>query len=195
METTRRTSRTTKLHTLRSGDPQPMTQTIYLVKDNDQLVSFCSCERAYVTYPPQRDCPGCGCGWLFTCTNCRKAFTFARGVELEQTWEQLARRDLVGRRIGAPSREDVARCVKTMQTILWDVEVGRQYVCLDGLIIRADAPGVDLRGWYADHRHAFVPQTAALDDSSVVENILSNVEYWRSNTVRPRRRRQKRPQS
>ena len=82
-----------------------------------------------------------------------------------------------------------------MQAILQEVEVGRQYVCLDGLIIPRDAPGVNFRGWYADHRHAFVPQPAALGDSSVVENILSNVDYWRSNAVRPRRRRQKRPQS
>ena len=30
---------------------------IYLVKDNDELVSHCSCETARITFPPQMDCP------------------------------------------------------------------------------------------------------------------------------------------
>ena len=183
MEKTRRASTKRKLH------PQPTTKTVYLEKANDQLVSFCSCDRAYITYPSQMDCPWCGCGWLFACINCRMAFTFARGVEVEQTWEQLARRDLAGLGIGAPSSEDVARWVKMMRALLEDVEVGGQYVWLDGLIIPTDASGVNFRGCYARHRRQFVPQVAALRDSSVVEHILSNDDYWRSNAVGPRRRR------
>ena len=60
MEKTKRISNKEKIQ------PQPTKKTIYLEKDNDQLVSFCSCEPAYITYPPQLDCPWCGCGWLFT---------------------------------------------------------------------------------------------------------------------------------
>lgn len=52
------------------GD-QSMTKTIYLIKDNDDLCSHCACETAYITFPPQMDCPWCGCGWLFSCTACR----------------------------------------------------------------------------------------------------------------------------
>ena len=73
-----------------------------------------------------------------------------------------------------------------MPSVLTEVEVGRQYVWLDGSIIPTDAAGVNLQGCYAKHCHEFVPQVAALGDKSVVENILSNEDYWRSNAVGPR---------
>ena len=160
-----------------------MPKTIYLIKDNDDLVSNCSCERAYISFPPQMDCPWCGCGWLFACTDCRKVFTFARGVEVNESWEELARRDLVGKWPESPSDDDIAEWIEAMQAILSEVEVSKQYVCLDGLIIPTDASGVDFCGWHAEHRHDFVPQVAALDDCFITENILSNVEYWQSHAI------------
>lgn len=160
---------------------------IYLVKDNDDLYCHCSCDEARITYPPQMDCPWCGCGWLFTCTNCRKAFTFARAVELQSSWDQLAVCDLKGRWHAPPSEEDVAGWIAAMKALLAHVEVGKQYVCLDGLFIPTDAEGVQFEGWHAKHDLDFVPQVAALDDYFVTENILSNEEYWRSNAL-PRER-------
>ena len=182
MKKTRRASTKKKRH------PQPTTKRVYLAKANDALVSFCSCQRAYIAYPSQLDCPWCGCGWLFACASCRMAFTFALGVEVDETWEQLARRDLVGLGIGEPSSEDINGWVEAVPSMLQEVEVGRLYVWFDGMILPIDAGGVNLRGYYARHRHGFVPQMAALRDKSVVENILSNEQYWRSNAVGPRRR-------
>ena len=160
-----------------------MGKTVYLVKDNDELVSHCSCQRAYITFPPQLGCPWCGCGWLFTCTDCRKAFTFARAVEVDESWEELARRDLVRKWNQSPSEGDLAEWIGAMQELLADVEVGRQYVCLDGLIIPTDAREVRFCGWHAEHDLDFVPQVAALDDYLVVENVLRNEEYWQSRAI------------
>ena len=67
---------------------------IYLVKANDDLVSHCQCEQGIIAEPGQVGCPWCGCGWLFSCIKCRKAFTFATAVEIDKTWEELAREDL-----------------------------------------------------------------------------------------------------
>jgi hypothetical protein len=75
---------------------EAMARLIYLQKDNDDLVSHCRCREAFISYPPQMDCPWCGCGWLFSCIKCRKAFTFARAVEVNDSWEELACRDIRG---------------------------------------------------------------------------------------------------
>src|SRR5262249_18861030 len=61
------------------GDGGAMSRHVYLRKANNDLVSHCACAQAdaLVTAPSQMDCPWCGCGWLFICSRCRKAFTFA----------------------------------------------------------------------------------------------------------------------
>jgi hypothetical protein len=160
-----------------------MAKIIYLIKDNDDLVSHCRCDPAYITSPPQIDCPWCGCGWLFVCTTCRKAFTFARGVEVDESWEELARRDLIGKWTDTPSDEDIREWIVAMQEILADVKVGNQYVCMDGLIIPTDAGHVRFRGWHAEHDLDFVPQIAALGDDSVMERILGNPRYWQARAI------------
>jgi hypothetical protein len=75
-----------------------MANHLYLAKANDDLVSHCRCARpdALISSPCQMDCPWCGCGWLFICSRCRKAFTFAQAVEVNETWEQTADRTIRG---------------------------------------------------------------------------------------------------
>jgi hypothetical protein len=164
------------------SEEKNMAKIIYLAKENDDLCSHCSCETAYITFPPQMDCPWCGCGWLFSCITCRKAFTFARGVEVDESWDELARRDLAAWH-RPPTDEDVEEWIKAMKALLSKVEVGKQYICLDGYIIPTDASGVRFRGWHSEHDLDFVPQVAALDDYFVMENILSSVDYWRARAI------------
>jgi hypothetical protein len=156
---------------------------IYLVKDNDDVCCHCTCETAYITFPPQMGCPWCGCGWLFTCMSCRKAFTFARAVEVDETWNQLAVRDLRGAWRKPPEQKDVDGWIGAMKELLADVELGKQYVCLDGLFIPTDATGVSFRGWHSEHDLDFVPQVEALTDRSIVERLLANRDYWESRRV------------
>jgi hypothetical protein len=160
-----------------------MKKVVYLIKDNDELCSHCTCETAYITFPPQMGCPWCGCGWLFTCTSCQKAFTFARAIEVDESWKELARRDLVGKWTDTPSDEDIDAWIEAMQAILSNVEIGKQYVCLDGLIIPTDASRVRFQGWHSEHDLEFVPHVAALDDYFVMENILCNRDYWQSRAI------------
>lgn len=155
---------------------------VYLVKDNEDLCCHCSCDEAMITFPPQMDCPWCGCGWLFTCMTCSKAFTFARARVVRGTWNELALRDL-SRWHAPPSEEDVDEWIGAMKVLLKHVELGKQYVCLDGFFIPTDAPGVEIEGWHSQHSLDYVPQVAALDDYFVMENILSSEEYWRSHAL------------
>ena len=155
----------------------------YLKKASDDVVSHCSCRDGRVTFPPQMDCPWCGCGWLFTCMTCGKAFTFAEGVEIEAAWDELAREDLGNRWADAPSDEDVAAWVAAMKEILADVKAGGRYVILDGAVIPVDAMNVEFDGWYAHHDLESLPHVDALSDRSIVEKQLGNREYWTSNAL------------
>jgi hypothetical protein len=156
---------------------------IYLVKANNDLVSHCKCNDTPITFPPQMDCPWCGCGWLFTCIACRKAFTFACGVLVNEPWEETARRDMRNGWKREPSEGDVRQWVGAMQELLADVKLGGQYVCLDGLIIPTDAPGIRFEGWHSRHDLEFVPQVAALGERTVIDNLLANREYWLSTAI------------
>ena len=69
--------------------------TKYLVRSGSDVLCHCDCEDAPVSFPPQADCPWCGCGWMFTCLKCRKAFLFARCVPRRETLEELAAIDSV----------------------------------------------------------------------------------------------------
>jgi len=156
---------------------------IYLAKSNDRLVSHCKCVKGLITFPPQMDCPWCGCGWLFTCIECRKAFTFAKGVVTDEPWEEIAQRDLRCRPGGEPAVEDVESWVGAMQELLANVIEGEEYVCFDGLIIKADPSAVRFDGWHSRHDLPYVPQTAAVSDPSVLRSILGNPEYWKSTAL------------
>ena len=83
---------------------------VFLAKANDDLISHCKCAYTFIGAPAQMDCPWCGCGWLFVCPKCRKAFTFARAVECNLTREQLAHNDLDGKYGRQPSGEEVDEC-------------------------------------------------------------------------------------
>lgn len=156
---------------------------IYLKKADDDLISFCSCGDGRVTFPAQMDCPWCGCGWLFTCMTCRKAFTFAEGVEIDGNWEDVARDDIRNQWKEEPAEDDVASWVDAMKEILADVRVGKRYVIIDGSVIRADAANFKFDGWAAHHEFAEVPQMRALADKAVLEESLGNREYWFSNAL------------
>ncbi|QDU27387.1 hypothetical protein ETAA8_24740 [Anatilimnocola aggregata] len=158
---------------------------LYLKRANDKLVCHCQCDEALITFPPQMDCPWCGCGWLFCCAKCRKAFSFAVAVELNESWEATALRDLQGRGPGfdAPTEDDVAAWVEAMQVMCEELELGEEYVYLDGWFIPTTVEEISMEGMHSYHEINCVPQVEALTDKSVVEELLSNEEYWTENQV------------
>lgn len=156
-----------------------MASHIYLAKASTDLLCFCECAEALMTFPPQLDCPWCGCGWLFSCSECRTSFTFARGVTVNESWEDLARRDMTNYGRTSVSTDDVDNWVRAMKELLAHVKVGATYVCLDSVIIPVDAGAFQFEGRHSRHDLAFVPQVAALEDRSVIDDLLSSPEYWR----------------
>lgn len=158
---------------------------IYLKKANDDLVSHCYCAEALIAFPPQMDCPWCGCGWLFTCIECRRAFTFAEAAVVNETWEETGARDLRNRWKREPSEQDVSQWVEAMKELIADVQVGQRYVCLDGLFIPISAASLAFVGWHSWHDLPFVPQVKALTDRSILISILGNQAYWHRTAAEP----------
>lgn len=156
---------------------------VYLVKANDEFISHCKCERTPIGGPGQLDCPWCGCGWLFACPKCRKAFTFARAEEVDFTWEELAHHDLDGKWGRNPTSEEVEEWIEFMKLLLENVEVGKQYVYIDGRVFPTEQRDLRFDGWYAHHEFPFVPQTAALKDRAFLERTLGNEGYWRARRI------------
>jgi len=157
---------------------------VYLKKANSDLVGNCKCKDGRITYPPQMDCPWCGCGWLFTCLTCRKAFTFAVGVELEATWEELAELDWKAWGIERVSKQKIASWVKDMKAMLADVKPGGTYVYVDGRVFEKSARRVEFDGLYASHNFDRLPHVAALTQRSIEEEVLASTDYWRSHKLK-----------
>ncbi len=156
---------------------------LYLVKKNDELISHCKCEESLVGDPGQLDCPWCGCGWLFSCTKCRKAFTFAEAKELDKTWEEVAKEDLLGYSNKEPESDDINNWIECMQQMMSHIEVGKTYIYLDGSFIPADEENFEFEGWKSKHNFYKTPQVIALEDKEIIEQVLSNPQYWEENAI------------
>jgi hypothetical protein len=163
----------------------PPSTHLYLRKASDDLVSYCRCDpaEALISSPGQMGCPWCGCGWLFICIRCRRAFTFAEVVEVAESWEEIAKRSIRSYFERAPKKVEVAEWIAMMTILLQDIRSGERYVYLDGWVIPTTAERVQIEGWHAEHDLDFVPQVAALDDRSVVDGLLASREYWTARAV------------
>ena len=157
---------------------------VYLKKANSRLVGNCKCNDGRISYPPQMDCPWCGCGWLFTCISCRKAFTFAVGVEIEADWEALSREDWSAWGLPQVSSRQVKSWIKDMRALLADVKVGETYVCLDGVVFPQKAKNIKFDGLYARHELKQIPHAEALKKKSIMDEVLGNPDYWRSRRLK-----------
>jgi hypothetical protein len=158
---------------------------IYLRKANDDLVSHCKCAKgdALISSPGQMDCPWCGCGWLFICSRCRKAFTFAEGFDVGESWEETGDRTVRALYQREPEPGEVEEWVGFMKILVKGVKPGAVYVYLDGYVIPTTAEGITIEGWHSHHDLDFVPQVAARDDPSIRNDLLCSRDYWQSHRV------------
>lgn len=84
---------------------------------------------------------------------------------------------------GKPSSVEIQERMEYLEWFLEEIEPGRQYVYLDGVVIPADADGVEFEGLYAKHDLCVVPQSEGLSDPSIVDELLGNSKYWLENRL------------
>jgi hypothetical protein len=130
------------------------------------------------------DCPWCGCAWLFICSRCRKAFTFAEGVEVNESWAETGDRTVRALYRREPDAGEVEEWVGFMKILLKPVKPGELYVYLDGYVIPTTSDGVTIEGWHSHHNLEFVPHVAAMNDPAIRDDVLCSREYWQSNRVK-----------
>ena len=156
---------------------------VFLAKADDELISHCKCDHTFIGAPGQMDCPWCGCGWLFLCPKCRKAFAFARAVECNLSWEELAHNDLGGKYGRQPDPEEVDEWIAFMKMMTKNLELGKRYVYIDGWVFPTDQRYLQFDGFHAHHDLPEIPQVAALRQREFLDDTLGNREYWRERTI------------
>jgi len=156
---------------------------LYLVKANDDVISYCRCTTAPMAWPAQMDCPWCGCGWLFVCSHCGKPFMFARAEYIDEPIEEIGRRDLLARRNEEPSKEDVAEWVHVMRILQKGIEPGKLYAYLDGFCLPIDEQQIAFEGWAARHDLPHLPHVDALKNANVLDLTIGSERYWRERAI------------
>lgn len=131
-----------------------------LVKANDELISHCRCDTAFATNG-QLDCPWCGCGWLFTCAQCRRAFTFAKVIEVD-----VAPDDAM---IYAGSDLDL-------------FETGETAIYLDGMLLGPGDTDLDFTGYFARHAMDALPHAKARSKADL-DAVFGDPAYWTSRAL------------
>ncbi len=150
---------------------------LHLEKANDKGICHCKCERALVAVPDQMDCPWCGCGWLFSCAQCGKAFTYAKSVLIHTPIEKIVEFDLTGRGY-EKDMDSIHDASQLMTEMMSDLEPEKEYVYLDGYFLPLDAEDFSLEGLYANHTIAELPHAVELKSAGALEAAFADGEYW-----------------
>jgi len=149
-----------------------------LAKANDDVLSHCRCEAPLASVPGQLDCPWCGCGWLVCCTNCRKAFTYARVVEVDTDYETFVRGDRQRGGYADGEEAEIRDCAEWLEESFADFAVGQQVVYLDGLYFALDDAPSQFDGLHATHDLDRLPHFVALTEPTHLNASLGKQSYW-----------------
>lgn len=150
----------------------------FLYKANDNVLSFCTCVAEPAMSTAQLDCPWCGCGWLISCSKCKKAFTFAEVRETDVSLFELGRREAIARNLGPVAASDIQDWADAMAEALEPFEVGDIVVYLDGGYFTVDSTDVEFDGYFAHHKLAQLPHAEALKNPDRLYEILGDMSYW-----------------
>ncbi len=151
----------------------------FLFKANNDGISHCVCEDEPAMSTTQLDCPWCGCGWLISCSKCKKAFTYAVIRHTDLSLVELGRREVESRGLtGKVTEEEIAEWAEAMAEDLEQFDEGQIVVYLDGSYFPVDATDVSFDGYFAHHDFKTLPHTEALEQPEKLSEILSDPGYW-----------------
>lgn len=157
----------------------------WIFKDSDKLVSHCKCKVGVSGSLPQLDCPWCGCGWMFACAKCRRAFTFGRIAEIDAgELKEIAIEQIHCYGQSDPSTDDVQLKLEEFEALVGDHQVGERVVVMDGVLIPAAHEGeLAIEGLFARHDLPWLPHTRALKDSSALDKVLASGDNWNAHRI------------
>ncbi|GAB5389374.1 MAG: hypothetical protein Alpg2KO_23420 [Alphaproteobacteria bacterium] len=154
---------------------------LFLYKANDDGISHCTCAPAdaVAMSPGQMDCPWCGCGWLISCRNCNKSFTFAVVRETDESLIELGRKEVEARGISdSVTEEEIADWAEAMAADINRFEPGQIVVYLDGHYWPVDTVDIEFDGYFARHHLQRLPHILAAIDPALIDRLLGDKDYW-----------------
>lgn len=162
---------------------------IHITRASSQGVCHCSCPDSLMSVPDQLDCPWCGCGWLFTCHRCGKGFTFGKAVRSDMKLRDFVLKDFRQRDVPQELLQDkdfIDGCVESIAEMFEQVEVGKEYVYFDGILIPTDFDGpIEFEGLFAAHELQTLPHLELRDDPDAAKHILGDPRYWTDRELPP----------
>ena len=102
---------------------------------------------------------------------------------METSYEQLAKEDLRNFFDREPNDSEVNDWVEEMLKLLESIEIGKEYIILDGKIIDSTETNLNFKGWFAFHQFEKIPQVEAINNFEVIHDCLTNVDYWTNNEI------------
>lgn len=150
---------------------------VHLERSSTDGVCFCECPRALVAVPDQRDCPWCGCGWLFCCAQCGRAFTYARPVVVHRPLRQIVEQDMLARGWKSDA-EQFDNATEYLSGLLEMIEGEGEHVYLDGAVLPLEDQNIEFEGLYANHQIDVLPHAGERGDPGSLVAMLGEVKYW-----------------
>jgi hypothetical protein len=160
----------------------------YLIRSSTDVICHCKCPEAdaLVAHPigAQAGCPWCGCGWLWSCTVCRKSFTFAKVVDLPMPYADFVHDDALRWGMSADEVNGkrggrlVAQGAEILKRFTAPLLVDREYVLLDQCAVLAYEPVIGLVGKVRVHDFPLPPQTVARKAGNEELELLLDSRYW-----------------
>jgi hypothetical protein len=150
----------------------------FLFKANDDVLSHCTCDWEPAMSTGQLDCPWCGCGWLISCSRCKRSYTFAVVRETDVSLFELGRREAAARGLGPVAADDIQMWADAMSEALDVFQPGDIVVYLDGSYWSLDATSIAFDGYFASHTLERLPHAEALTDRPRLRAVLGDRSYW-----------------
>jgi hypothetical protein len=158
-----------------------------LIKENDDLLSFCRCEETTFAVSGQQDCPWCGCGFMFSCLSGRKGFIFAKVVESTTSFLEIMQRNAEVFGITASLDDaDLIEEADFWRTKVEQLNVGQVCVILDETIVGIESRNISFDGSYAHHEFDVIPHVSANGSQKALLSILGKAGYWTSRELEER---------
>jgi hypothetical protein len=123
------------------------------------------------------DCPWCGCGWLICCQECGKAFTYARVVQTDLSYDQIVRRDF-SRRGYDLTEAQISDIANWLADAMAPFELNEIVVYFDGAYFAVNQRDINFTGFFAEHQMDQLPHALALHDPAILLEKLANKSYW-----------------
>ncbi len=162
---------------------------LHITRASADGVAACRCPDSLMAVPDQSETPWDGSGWQMACHKCGKAFTFGKAVRINMKLRDFILKDLRQRDLPKELLNDpdfIDGCCESIGEMMADLEEGKEYVYLDGMLIPTDHEGpIEFDGIFAAQELTSVPHLELKRDKGAARHLLADPRYWNDRALPP----------